>query len=326
MIDKINSILDFISKEDNFVLTTHVNADGDALACVLAFGLFIEKLNKKFRIILDDQKMDAKYAFIKNWHRLESLDKDHLDAVRGTFDCLLIFDAPDNSRIGNIAELITPDIKCFKIDHHPSEYSYSELDWVDPESSSASAMVFEIINQSTVALDESIATAVYTGIVFDTGRLSFSNTRVRDFQICAQLAASGVEPGKITNKLFFNNKVSTLHIMGKGLRNLKSYCNGKVSVITLFNKDLQNIELNDLELLANYSVSVASSEVGIFIREVQPNYFRVSLRSKESVDVSKIANHFNGGGHKMASGYRFEGPYKDLIEKLLSHLVPLFPA
>jgi phosphoesterase RecJ-like protein len=324
MTDKINKILDFIYKEDNYILTTHVNADGDAIACVLAFSLMLDKLNKKFRIILDDQKMDSRYSYISNWKKLQSFDKEKPESYYDTYNALLIFDAPGNVRIGDVAKLVQADVKCLKIDHHPSEDKYSDLDWVDIESSSASAMVFEIIRQSKIELDKEIGTAIYTGIIFDTGRLSFSNTRVRDFEICAILTEQGVKPGEITNILFLNNKVHTLNVIGEGLRNLTVHCNGKVSVISLFNKDLQNIELNDLEVLANYSVSVQNSEVGIFIREVEPQSFRISLRSKSYVDVSKIAGHFEGGGHKMASGCKFKGAYPDLIEKLIGHLSPLF--
>jgi len=320
MKNKITAILDFINKNDNFLLTAHVNADGDAIASVLAASVFLEKLHKQFKIVFHDQSIDPKYNYIKNWNKIESFNDSLKQNLNGSIKAALIFDSPGNSRIGDVSTLLSNGIPCLKIDHHPSEETFNADDWVDTDASSVSAMIFEIIEQSSVSLDKDLAEALYTGIVFDTGRLSYSNTRARDFEICAELAKAGVDPGKITNAMFFNNKVTSLQVIGQGLKSIAQYLNGNVTVITLLHNDLQDVEQYEIEDLASFSVSLRDSEIGVFIRELKPGFFKISLRSKTYVDVSQVARHFDGGGHVRASGCRFEGTYQDLLDKLLDNL------
>jgi len=324
MKNKISPILEFIDQNDNFLLTAHINADGDAIASVLAASLFLDKLNKEYKIILHDQSIDPKYNYIKNWEKIESFNESLKENLNGKIKAALIFDSPGNRRIGDVYELLSNGTPCLKIDHHPSEDDYGEHDWVDTGASSVSAMIYELIDQSAVKIDKELAEAIYTGIIFDTGRLSFSNTRARDFEICSHLANAGVNPGKITNAMFFNNNAKSLQVIGEGLKSIRQYLNGNVTVISLFNKDLQDVKQYEIEDLANFSVSLRDSEVGTFIREIKPGFFKMSLRSKTFVDVSSIAQQFDGGGHIRASGCRFEGEYQDLIDKLIALLEKQF--
>ena len=318
MKNKIDQVLKFIKQNDNFLITTHVNSDGDALASVIACSLFLEKLDKKYAIILEDQKIDKKYNYLKNWDKIQSLNDSIKEKYFDFIQSVLVFDAPGNKRIGAVAEMIPAGAPVAKIDHHPSEENYGDFDWVDTTASSAASLLYEIIKTSPVKIDREIGEALYTGIIYDTGRLSFSNTRARDFEICSNLLAIGVQPNKITNKLFFNNDARALRIIGKGLVNLQQFGNDRISVITLMNNELNGVDQNDVEELANYSVSLRDSEVGIFIREIEPHFFKISLRSKEYVDVSRVAAQFDGGGHVRASGCRFKGEYKELLKSIVS--------
>lgn len=317
---KIQNILSFIETYNNFLLTTHINSDGDALASVLACSSFLDRLNKKYSIILEDQYIDEKYKFLKNWDKIESFDEKKTDFYKSGINAVLVFDAPDLKRIGDVAGLVNTQLPALKIDHHPSEFIFGAADWVDSSASSASAMLFEIIDNSNVEADAEIAEALYTGIIYDTGRLSFSNTRSRDLEICADLIKRGAQPHKVTNQLFFNNNAAALRVIGNGLENLSQYADGKITVITLLYDELNGVEQSEIEELANYSVSLRDSEVGVFIREIEPGSFKLSLRSKEYVDVSQVAQKFDGGGHVRASGCRFKGNYDDLIKGLIREI------
>lgn len=316
MKNKIDAILNFIEQNDNFLLTAHINADGDAIACILGASLFLDRLNKNYSLVLHDQFIDSKYDYIKNWDKIQSFSEKLMED--NNIKAALIFDAPGHKRIGEVSQLINNGTPGLKIDHHPSEDNFSEIDWVDTESSSASAMLYEMIKQSNVKLDKEIAEAIYTGIIFDTGRLSYSNTRPRDYEICCHLVSSGVNPGEITNRMFFNNKAKSLQVVGQGLKSIKQYLDGNVTVITLLNNDLDGVQQYEIEDLANYSVSLRDSEVGIFIREIEPGKFKISLRSKSLVDVSVIASQFDGGGHVRASGCSYDGTYQSLLDELLA--------
>ena len=152
--DKIKAILKFINEHENFLITTHINSDGDALASVLGCSMFLEKLAKGYKIILDDQMIDPKYSFLKNWSKIQSYTEDQKEEYLAKVDAALVFDAPDNKRIGIIYDLINNKIPTTKIDHHPSEFVFGPADWIDSSASSASAMLYEIIDNSSIETDE----------------------------------------------------------------------------------------------------------------------------------------------------------------------------
>ena len=113
--------------------------------------------------------------------------------------------------------------------------------------------------------------------------------------------------------------------IGQGLKSVKQYLNGNVTIISLFNEDLSDVQQYEIEDLANFSVSLRDSEVGVFIREIEKGFFKISLRSKSFVDVSAVAKQFDGGGHIRASGCRYQGNYQDLVDELLKVLEKHFP-
>ncbi len=309
--------LAFLRQYDHYLITTHLNADGDAIASVLAASVFLDKLGKSWRIVVHDQHIDPRYAFLKNFSAITSL-KDFKD--KQPFDAALILDAPGRKRIGDISALISEDMPAMKIDHHPSEDDFSDLDFVEVDVSSAASLLFEIIEESDIALDKELAEALYTGIVYDTGRLSYSNTHTRDLEACARLMKYGVEPAVITRNVFLNHRPEALRVIGRGLQSVQRHLNDKVTVIALHNNELDGVEQNEIEELANYTVSVNGTEVGAYIREIEPGFFKISLRSRDRVNVREVAQAFNGGGHFHASGCRYSGTYDTLLSRLLNEI------
>ncbi len=315
IVKKINS---YLKKNDNYLISSHVSADGDALASMLAVSLLLDKLNKTYRIVLHDDYIDIRYSFLKNWSKIESLkDVDKKQLIDQT-ENLIITDAPGTHRLGDIADVLSPDWDYIKIDHHPAEDNNNGLGWVDTYKSSAAAMVYHLVKNSTIAIDKDIAEAIYSGIIYDTGRLSFSNTTAEDLEICAELVRCGVKPAEITQRIFFNNVPQALRVIGAGLIKIQQFIDGKVTAIILDHKDIDGVEQADIEELANYSVSIRGSEVGLYIREIKPDFYKISLRSRGSVDVRTIAQSLDGGGHIKAAGCRFEGNLADLLDKLIN--------
>jgi phosphoesterase RecJ-like protein len=233
---------------------------------------------------------------------------------------VIVVDAPGFRRLGDVEKITPKDAFFIKIDHHPSEDKMGTVDWVDEEASSASALVFEVINHSGIELNFEIAEAIFTGIVYDTGRFSFSNTRGRDFEIAAKLLPYGVDPAKITEKMFFENSLTALKIVGKGLANMESYFENQVNVIYIGYEDMQKSDSGEIEILANYSVAIRNGRGGMFVREIKKNFHKISLRAKGDMDVNIVAKAFDGGGHRKAAGCRLEGNKKEVINKLLAEV------
>ncbi len=316
-------IFQFIHEHNNFLLSSHINADGDAVASIIAMRLLLKKLGKRSVMVLHDATVDPRYDFLEEFQQIHSLqDGKDFSAELGkeSIQSAIILDVPGRHRLGDVSKLLPAKSNIVKIDHHPLEDEMGAIEWVDINSSSTAAMVYEIIEASGVALDAGLAKALFTGIIYDTGRFSFSNTRARDFYIASRLVAAGVEPSEITNRVFFENSFQALKTIGAGLSSLEHYLNGRVNVIYLSHQQLAESKQNEIEELANYTVAVRGGKVGLFIREIESGAHKISLRSHSHVDVNQVAKAFDGGGHTRAAGCRISGSKDEVIRRLLKEI------
>ncbi len=316
MDDQIREILAFLKREDDYLLTTHMNADGDAYASVLAMACYLERTGKKYEIIIHDDKISEKYDFLWGFENIRSFS----EVSNRKFRAALSLDVPSLGRIGNPAELLPERELCVKIDHHPFEEDFAALQLVDVKASSTSQLVYEILSRSDIQLDDQLATLMFTGILYDTGRFSFSNTSRRDFEIAAELLQYNVAPSMIANRVFFNNSFQSMKTIGYGLENMTSYLDGRVAVIHLPLEIMEQNNHAEIEELSNYSVAIHNVEVGLFVREVKPQYYKISFRSKGRVDVNATARVFGGGGHKHAAGCRISGEFSRIIDDIVREI------
>ncbi len=318
-----DAIINEINKRDHFLITAHINADGDAVSAMLAMASFLRLLGKDYIMVLHDENPDSRFSYLKNFEKIHSYADNvefGAELSSGKIETVIVVDAPGFRRLGDVEKILPKEAFIIKIDHHPAEDMMGPVDWVDEEASSASALVFEVINRAGVDINFEIAEAVFSGIVYDTGRFSFSNTRGRDFEIAALLMPYGVDPAKITEKMFFENDPLALKIVGKGLANMESYFDNQVNVIYIPLEDMQKSDSSEIEILANYSVAIRNGRVGMFIREIKKDYHKVSLRAKGEINVNAVAKAFDGGGHRKAAGCRIEGPKDEVVNKLLAEI------
>jgi len=312
----LKKIVDFLKDKNQFLLTAHLNADGDAIAAVIAMGLFLEKWHKKYYMILNDTNIDNRFDYLKNFDKIISYDRTlHLP-----IEAAVVLDVPGKQRLGKVARLLPAKSQTVKIDHHPVEDDFAILNLVYESASSATQLVYDVIEEAGVNLDLAMAEAIYTGIVYDTGRFSFSNTTARDLLICSKMIDLGVDPAKLTSRIFFESSFESIRTIGKGLASMENYLDGLVNVIYLDHSTMRQNHQGEIEELANYSVGIRGGIVGVFIRELRPRFHKISLRAKEDVDVNRIARAFDGGGHKRAAGCRIEGTKKQVIKKLLAEI------
>ena len=215
-------ILKFIEENDNFLVTAHLSADGDAYGAALAVAYFLKLNQKKCQIVFHDQQKDEKYKFLTGWEDIVS----YSDEFNECYDAAIVVDVPSRARIGNPSKLLPVPEKCIKIDHHPEEDLFSSLSLVDVRASSTCQLVYELVVRSNVQIDFNMANQIMCGIMYDTGRFSFSNTSARDFQIAAHLASLGVSSNIIAANLFFSNSLDALKVIGYGLSNMETYLDG----------------------------------------------------------------------------------------------------
>ncbi|MFH1008728.1 MAG: bifunctional oligoribonuclease/PAP phosphatase NrnA [Candidatus Latescibacterota bacterium] len=301
---------------DDFLIATHVYADGDAIGAVLLCAAILRKLGKRSQIVLHDAAPDLRYRFLPGFSEIHSFEQT---PDPGPIRALLALDVPTMARIGDVAQLLPDGIPVLVVDHHASNEAFGQENFVRPEASSTCELLHEVVTELGLPFDEPMATCLYTGIAFDTGGFRFSNTSGEALRIAAEMVDRGVRPDRIADALFHRRSYEATRHLGRVLSGIELHLSEKVSSIYL-----PGDRSKDTDGFINYALFIDGVEVAFFIRDEEPGHFRVSLRSQNEVDVNLIAGRFGGGGHRKAAGCRMAGRVEEvkrlILEEIARHL------
>jgi phosphoesterase RecJ-like protein len=213
------------------------------------------------------------------------------------------------------------------IDHHYSTSLYADINWIDAGAAAVGEMVFDLAERTGLPLSPGIAEHLYRAIVSDTGSFQFSNTTAKALETCARLARLGASPIRVSERLFNTNSPEKVILLGRVLSTLALNEGGNIAIISMFLRNLEALRLKetDTEDIMTAARSIRGVEMVLFFKEMAPDTFRVSCRSKGSANAALVAEHFGGGGHVHASGFTVYGPYERLrrevpavVEKLIA--------
>ena len=313
---ELNNAIKFIKEKDNFLITTHINPDGDGVGSILGLVGILKRLNKQYSIIFHDPPQE-KLSFLDRIGEVQVYD----EATTGNslYDNAVIIDVPHMDRVGDVAKLLQKDAQILNIDHHISNERYGSSNLIEPEASSSAEIIGSIFERMEVELDEASAQAIYVGLSVDTGRFRFSNTSPEVFKLAARLIKAGVKPDLVSDKLYFNTNMETTIALGKMLANIELHEDGRIATSYLDNEFL-NSDIGkqmDTEGFVNHPLAIRGVEIAFLIQEPVKGKTRVSLRSKTDFDVNTLAGVFGGGGHAKASGCRIEGTVHEVKDKVL---------
>jgi phosphoesterase RecJ-like protein len=314
---KVREILAYVKKHDRFLLSGHVRSDGDALGSQLAFHHLLKKLGKKSWVVCDQGALPD-YRFLPGADRVGSGPEDLPKGVKTVFT----FDSGAWSRLERIAAALDRKaLTVVNVDHHASNERFGDLNWVDPTFSSCGEMVWELARAAKVKPDRAMATCVYTAIVTDTGRFSFSNTTVETHLNATELLGFGVKPADVNKALFRQKTVEQLRFLAAVLGRIRLTSDGKVGWIVL-SKALEaetGFKAGDTQEYIDQVKSIKGCVVAVLIRETdEPGKIKVSWRTDPSVDGIELASAWGGGGHPRASGATFRGTLEEAERAVLA--------
>lgn len=308
----------FLKSHDDFLLSSHVNADGDAISSLLAMGSILSRLGKRHRIILHDKTPDPKFGFLPSFSSIENYYAGILngEAVHSA----ILLDVPGFGRIGDVATLIEAgqSVEILNIDHHESNEGFGTVQFLDRHASSSAELVHRICEALQVTFDRALASQIYTGIMFDTGRFRHSNTSPSALRVCAEMVAFGAQPELIADAVYDEKSYDSVRILGKVLLTMERHFDDRVCLMFISGEDLHSGI--DVDGYVDHGMAVAGVEVCVFFKEYQPNRHRLSLRSRGAVDVNGVASAFGGGGHLRAAGCFIDEPLSTARERLLEEL------
>jgi phosphoesterase RecJ-like protein len=302
-------IADRIKASRRIAVTSHLRPDGDSLCAALALSLMGRLLGKDTAIVNHDPTPLPFSGF-------PELAGVRIGQIRATdFDTVVLLECADVSRSGQ--EGLEGAFK-INIDHHYSNTPYADINWIDPEAPAVGEMVFDLSRFLGIALTPEIAENLYCAIVSDTGSFQFSNTTPRALAAATELARLGASPIRVAEKLYNNNRPEKVQLLGRVLSTLTMNGKGTIAVISMFKRDTESLHLKevDTEDMTTLARSIQGVEMVMFFKEMGPETFRVSLRSKGGANAALVAEHFGGGGHVHASGFTVHGPYDRLIREV----------
>jgi bifunctional oligoribonuclease and PAP phosphatase NrnA len=307
------TITNGIRDTENFVLVTHVHPDGDALGSLLGLAEILDSLGKKVFCFLEEP-VPQLYAFLPGCDRVEtelSVLHAFVQAANGNVIGIAL-DCGDDNRLGKYKEELLAITPFVVIDHHKSHKDYGEYRWVEPGRSSTGEMVYELAMALGVNISYNCAFDLYVAICTDTGSFRYDSTHARTLQIAGELVAIGVKPAEISCHIYDNYSISRLKLLEMVLATMALYASDQIACIHVSQEMLRQCgtDLQDVEGFIEYPRSLRTAKVAVFIKEGPQSKISVSLRAKGECDVAEIAKLFNGGGHRNAAGFRFNG--KDL--------------
>lgn len=321
MKNSINNIIDFIKGSNYFLVTSHISPDGDNIGSTLSMFYVLKKLGKNVCYILDDNPPQNLRFLLDNINILKS---DELEMEEYS---LIALDCGDKRRICVNEEILNNSNKIISIDHHASNDYYGDLNYVDMDASSTCELVYNLLKrfsevEGSNLIDAEIATCLYTGLVTDTGNFAYSNTHPSSFEMAKDLMLLGARRDEIIQNIFQSNPYNYYKLLGEALNTL-DIVDGKIASIMVTKEMLKRnvISFNDVDGITSYTRDIDGVEVGILVKEKKENEVKISLRSKNYVDVSQIAKTFNGGGHVRAAGCTIYDSVENAKRKVLEEVL-----
>ncbi|MCL4424838.1 MAG: bifunctional oligoribonuclease/PAP phosphatase NrnA, partial [Firmicutes bacterium] len=206
------------------------------------------------------------------------------------------------------------------IDHHGTNAGFGQYNYVDVQAAAVGEQIYELLRSMEVDISPAIATCLYTAIVTDTGSFRYESTRESTFRVAAELVRLGAKPAQVAENAFETRSLSSARLLGRALETLELTPDGKVAWLVISRAALEETGASDEETegIINYARAIRGVEVGLLFRETGDGKVRVSLRSRHQVDVSRVASHFDGGGHPRAAGCTLSLPLNEAREKVIT--------
>lgn len=323
-IQDIEAIALLLATPKKIVIIPHRSPDGDAMGSTLGLYHFLLKYNHEAVVIAPNEFPDF-LAWLPGSETVKIFEKDKENCTKILQEADLVFTLDFNAfhRVGNEMEKVLTELKStyIMIDHHQKPDDYAAYTYSDTGFGSTCEMLYNFINflGKKEAIDKTIGTCIYTGILTDSGSFRFPGTTGNTHRIVAELIDLGVENTKIPNLLFENSSYQRLQLLGRALQNMKVLAHHNTSYTTLTQEELNSFEYvkGDTEGIVNYGLSIKGIVfTAIFIENTDEKIIKISFRSQGDFDVNQFArDHFNGGGHRNAAGGRSEVSMEETIVK-----------
>ncbi len=313
-----------LQEHESFLISTHVNPDGDGVGSACALSDLLLNMGKRVRFVCDSA-FPEKFSFLNFNGIQESFDpeEDYSD-----IEVAIMVDAHSTTRMGRVAQIFQqPDIITVIIDHHQSLEDHNEYCAIDPDASSTGSMIYTLYKECGYELTREAAMGLYVSVISDTGRFCYSSTDRKAHKIAEECMKRGVDPDWMYSHIYQQVSLPEFKVFAKALQHMEVHFNNRVIVQQILLEDfvgvpdeVQEVMQSDLEYFHEFNKIIAGVDCIVLLCERPNNQIRVSLRASGDFRVDNIANTFGGGGHPKAAGANLPGTVEEVKGKVLAEI------
>jgi phosphoesterase RecJ-like protein len=309
----LGEVTDLIEKHQSFAITSHIRPDGDGLGSSLALNWILRSLHKDSEVIIRDP-VPLAYRNLPGAEEVQVVPD-----LERHYDAAFVIECSDVTRPG------LPRLKdqfVVNIDHHTTTELFGQLNWIDSTAAAVGEMIYNLAKAMGVKITPELASCIYAALLTDTGSFHFSNTTERTFKIASELVRFGAQPAKLSQAIFYQYPYAKIKLTGAVLSTLQCDETGKIAWIQMTHEAMEESGATeeDTDGIITYPLTIGEVEAAAFFRELSNSTYRVSLRSKNRVNVAQVAEQFGGGGHKNAAGFTLAANYDELSRDVLTRL------
>ncbi|MFF2482604.1 bifunctional oligoribonuclease/PAP phosphatase NrnA [Paenibacillus sp. NPDC058071] len=311
----LDAALAFMKEGDDFLVVSHVQPDGDAISSTSVVHWLLERLGKS-AVLINEGESPSRLQYLPYY--------DHIVNYRNEpptrkFKRIITVDCADFKRIGEVSALFEPDAELLNIDHHPTNNGFGSVNVIRPNAAATVEILHDLLERAGIEPDLACATAIYTGLLTDTGGFRYSNTSAAVLRIASRMLEYGVSGHQLADHLLEKMTMPKLKLLQNSLSRLTFTEDQKIGWLYIAKDDLRETGAvpEDIEGIVNYALNIDGVEVGILFKETEDGHVKASLRSAGKADVAAIAQSFGGGGHVRAAGCRIGCSLPEAAEQIV---------
>jgi bifunctional oligoribonuclease and PAP phosphatase NrnA len=296
-----------LKKHQVFLVTSHRNPDGDAVASTLAMVRLLQILGKQ-AIGYQPDKIPENFAFLPGFDTIQKTVPPDL-----SFDATVILDCSELTRVGALPEPARRGVQIV-IDHHLTAKPCGDVVFLNPNASAIGELIDQILQEMGIEPDPELATCIYTSILTDTGSFHYSNSTPEALRSAARMVAAGALPWEIALRVYESFPLKRFQLLTRVLQSLEISPAGNFGSILISKSMFDETGTSDdiIDGFINFPRSIQGVEVAIQFRELSENQYKVSFRSRGKINVAEISGQFGGGGHANASGCTLSGSLSEV--------------
>ena len=310
--DGITKARKSILEAKNIAISGHVNPDGDSIGSLLSLGMGLEKLGKRVYMICCDG-VPQRYRKLPGASRIiRKLDRP--------VDLAISVDCSNKEILGPTYYLFTKASEILEIDHHDFRRPFGDISYVDSKAAAVGEMVYTLLKKLQVTITKDIAYNLMTSIIVETSSFRLPNVRALTFKICADLSRAGVNFYELIEMIFWSRTRQSAILSGICLARSKFIKDGRIAWSLIRKRDFTRVKgrHEDVDAVPDEMRTIKKVDIAILFRENGSNTLRVSLRSKENINVAGIAERYGGGGHFDVAGCTIPNKRRS-IKEFLEH-------